>query len=133
MNLFSSPTFSTLERALDGSALKQRTISQNIANVDTPNYKTKKVNFQHTLDHAISKQSIEANRTDERHMNFSIGKQREAYVTSVNNSMYNHNLNNVDIDKEMADLAQNQIYYNALIDRLNGRFNSLQTVIKGGK
>ncbi|MFV8827145.1 flagellar basal body rod protein FlgB [Alkalihalobacterium sp. APHAB7] len=133
MNLFSSPAFSTLERALDGSALRQRAISQNIANVDTPNYKTKKVNFQHTLDQAISTNNLDANRTDERHVNFSTGKQREAFITRVNNTMYNHNLNNVDIDKEMADLAQNQIYYNALIDRMNGRFNSLQTVIKGGK
>ncbi|WP_078430708.1 flagellar basal body rod protein FlgB [Alkalihalobacterium alkalinitrilicum] len=133
MNLFTNLSFSTLEKALDGAALRQRTISHNIANVDTPNYKTKKVNFQHTLDQAVSQNSFNAIRTDNRHMNFSTGKQREAYVTSVNNTMYNHNLNNVDIDKEMSALAENQIYYNALIDRLNGRFNSLQTVIKGGK
>ncbi|WP_216827992.1 flagellar basal body rod protein FlgB [Alkalihalobacterium elongatum] len=133
MNLFSSPTFSTLERALDGSALRQKAISQNIANVDTPNYKSKKVNFQHTLDQAIRTKSFDVNKTDHRHVSFSTGEQREAFVTRLNNTMYNHNLNNVDIDKEMAALAQNQIYYNALIDRLNGRFNSLQTVIKGGK
>jgi flagellar basal-body rod protein FlgB len=33
----------------------------------------------------------------------------------------------------MADMAENQIYYEALVDRLNGKFNSLQTVIRGGK
>lgn len=46
--------------------------------------------------------------------------------------MYSHNGNNVDIDKEMAELAENQIYYNGLVDRINGKFGSLQTVIRGG-
>lgn len=131
MNLFGSSLFHTLEKALDGSALRQRTISQNIANVDTPNYKAKKVKFQHTLDEAMNR-TMSANRTDRRHFEFSTGG-NGAIIVKSNNTMYNHNLNNVDIDQEMADMAQNQIYYNALIDRLNGRFNSLQTAIKGGK
>lgn len=131
MNLFSSPVFNTLEKGLDGAALRQRTISQNIANIDTPNYKAKKVAFQHTLNEAMNR-SLDAYRTDQRHLEFSSSK-RGAVITKSNNTMYNHNLNNVDIDKEMADMAQNQIYYNALIERLNGRFNSLQTAIKGGK
>ncbi len=54
-------------------------------------------------------------------------------MTTKNDLVYNHNKNNVDLDKEMSDLAQNQIYYNALVERLNGKFNSLKTVIKGGK
>jgi len=33
----------------------------------------------------------------------------------------------------MSDLAENQIYYQSLIDRLNGKFGLLQTVIRGGK
>ena len=41
--------------------------------------------------------------------------------------------NSVDIDKEMADLASNQIYYNALTERISGKFSSLQNVIRGGK
>jgi flagellar basal-body rod protein FlgB len=37
------------------------------------------------------------------------------------------------MDAEQAKLAENQIYYNALIDRVNGKLNTLNTVIKGGK
>lgn len=47
--------------------------------------------------------------------------------------MFNHNGNNVDIDFEMSQMAQNQIYYNALIDRLNGQFNSIKTVLGSGR
>lgn len=131
MNLFASPLFHTLEKALDGSALRQRTIAQNIANVDTPNYKAKKVSFQHTLDEAMNR-TMSAYRTDPRHFEFSFSRS-EPIITKSNNTMYNHNLNNVDIDQEMADMAKNQIYYNALVDRLSSRFNSLETAIKGGK
>ncbi|WP_026674288.1 flagellar basal body rod protein FlgB [Alkalihalobacterium bogoriense] len=133
MNLFSSSAFHTLEKAIDGSALRQKTIANNIANVDTPNYKAKNVEFKHTLNRELENSSFNANRTDHRHVEFSTGKQRQAFVTTNNKTMYNHNLNNVDIDHEMAELAKNQIYYNALIDRLNGRFKSLETVIKGGR
>ena len=46
--------------------------------------------------------------------------------------MYNHNGNNVDVDHEMAELAKNQLYYQAVVDRLNGKFSSLEKVIRGG-
>ena len=46
---------------------------------------------------------------------------------------YSHNGNGVDMDKEQANLATNQIYYNALVDRMNGKLNTLQNVIKGGR
>ncbi len=34
---------------------------------------------------------------------------------------------------KMSYLAENQIYYNALVEQLNGKFTTLKTVIKGGK
>ncbi|MDT8859032.1 flagellar basal body rod protein FlgB [Alkalihalobacillus sp. MEB130] len=130
MDLFGSGAFKALERGVAGAQMRQNAISHNIANVDTPNYKAKQVNFRHTLDEAMS--SLKANRTNDRHFEFSRA-QNSITVETNRQTMYNHNGNNVDIDLEMAELAKNQIYYNALIDRLNGRFTSLQTVIRGGK
>jgi flagellar basal-body rod protein FlgB len=54
-------------------------------------------------------------------------------IVNNNQVSYNENGNSVDIDKEMADLAANQIYYNALTERINGKFSTLQNVIRGGK
>ena len=54
-------------------------------------------------------------------------------VLHKNPVSYNEVGNSVDIDKEMADLATNQIYYNALTERISGKFSSLQNVIRGGK
>jgi len=130
VNLFSG-NISTLEKALSYSSLKHKTTAQNISNADTPNYKSREVSFQKMLSDA-SGNSLTANKTDGRHIDFRPSENSGA-VSVRRNVNYHHNGNNVDMDKEMSDLATNQIYYNALIERLNGKFSSLQMVIKGGK
>lgn len=129
MNVFGS-TISSLESGLDFSATKSKAISQNIANVDTPHYKAKTVSFKDVFSE-VKNASLEAYRTDERHIPFKVRTSHPG-VYSYTNFRYRQDGNGVDMDKEQADLASNQIYYNALIDRLNGKFNSLQNVIKGG-
>lgn len=76
--------------------------------------------------------SISANRTDNRHYDFSI-RQSTPGVNNMDGLRYRNNGNGVDMEAEQAKLAENQIYYNALIDRVNGKLNTLNTVIKGGK
>jgi flagellar basal-body rod protein FlgB len=41
--------------------------------------------------------------------------------------------NNVDIDAEMANLAKNQLYYYALVQRVSGELNSIMTAVKDGR
>ncbi|MFJ5791336.1 flagellar basal body rod protein FlgB [Lysinibacillus sp. NPDC097162] len=130
MNLFGG-TISSLENGLSYATLNHKTIANNIANVDTPNYKAKNVSFKDMLEN--EKQiSISAYRTDSRHYDFEI-KQSTPGVNNVTNLRYRNNGNAVDMDAEQTKLAENQIYYNALIDRVNGKLNTLNTVIKGGK
>jgi len=131
MRLFASDTFRMLEQSLNTSALRQRTIANNIANVDTPNYKAKEVVFKDELKRATA---MVAKKTHERHIDFSSssGDGGNRLVTKRTTTMRN-NGNNVDIDREMALLAENQIFYNALIDRISGKFQSLKTVARGGQ
>lgn len=130
MQLFAH-TISLLEKALDYSSLKQKVISQNIANADTPNYKAKDINFQAIFQDEL-RHSIEGKRTDERHIPIRSSISQPIRMTQKN-IQYHHNGNSVDMDQEMAKLAENQIYYYSLVDRLNGKFQSLQSVIRGGK
>lgn len=129
MSLFSG-TISSLQNGLDYATTKNQTIANNIANVDTPNYKAKDVVFKDVLNQQISS-GFQAKRTHEDHLTFG-SKESSSRIVSNNSTQYNHNGNNVDIDKEMTELANNQIYYQALVDRMNGKLNSLQTVIRGG-
>lgn len=130
MNLFSN-TIDSLEQALNYSSLKQKTISNNIANVDTPNYKAKEVINEGSFKSALDS-SMNAYRTDQRHYDFSQSSGSKQVITQKN-VQYNNNGNSVDVDKEMSTLAENQIYYNAVTDRIGSKFQSLQNVIRGGK
>ena len=53
-------------------------------------------------------------------------------IMTKNQVSYNESGNSVDIDQEMTDLATNQIYYNALTERISGKFSSLQNVLEVG-
>lgn len=129
VSLFDS-TISNLEYGLTYATTKNKVTAQNIANVDTPNYKAKDVSFSKMLSEAKNA-NLQAYRTDDKHMNFTSSAATPG-VYSYSNLSYRQNGNGVDMDKEQASLAQNTIYYNALIDRVNGKLNSLLTVAKGG-
>ncbi|MDQ0270235.1 flagellar basal body rod protein FlgB [Cytobacillus purgationiresistens] len=131
MKIFSQ-SMSTIESALNQASLKQKVISQNVANVDTPGYKAKDVTFKETFQSAMN-QSIQANRTNLRHFEFSRNEGKQTGVITRQGVSFNESGNSVDMDQEMSELAANQIQYNALIDRMNGKFSSLQNVIKGGR
>lgn len=130
MNLFSG-TFNTLNSALNYASLKQKVISQNIANVDTPNYKAQDVSFNSIFQNELG-QGFSTYKTDKRHIDFS-DDSTQPEITTRQNVQYNNNGNSVDMDQEMSDLATNQIYYDALVQQLNSKFSNLQTVIMGGK
>lgn len=131
MDLFGN-TFNTLEQSLHFATTKNKAISTNISNVDTPNYKANDVVFKQALNEALQN-TVPTKKTNARHLDFN-NEERLPYQTiKKSNTMYNHNGNNVDIDKEMSELAKNQIYYQGLVDRMNGKFNNLQTVIRGGR
>ncbi|MFB4184729.1 flagellar basal body rod protein FlgB [Bacillus velezensis] len=129
MDLFSG-TIQNLENALGRADIKQKVLTNNIANIDTPNYKAKKVSFRNVLDQETS--NLEAVKTDYRHVDFT-GSGDDYSIVSSSDTSYQQNGNNVDIDKEMTDLAENQINYQALVERMSGKFNSLKTVLTGGK
>ncbi|MED1123739.1 flagellar basal body rod protein FlgB [Bacillus atrophaeus] len=129
MDLFSG-TIQNLENALGRANIKQKVITNNIANIDTPNYKAKKVSFQNLLNQESSR--LESVKTDYRHVDFSDAGSNGSIVAN-SNTAYQQNGNNVDVDKEMTDLAENQINYQALVERMSGKFNSLKTVLTGGK
>lgn len=130
MNLFGD-TFQTLENSLDYATVKNQTLANNIANVDTPNYKAKDVAFKDILANELNGPT-KTKQTQPEHMssNHTLHNQFQAF--EKNDTNYNHNGNNVDMDKEMASLAKNQLYYQSIVDRMNDKFHDLQTVVRGG-
>ena len=133
--MLNSSKLNMLSNALDAASLRQKVISDNIANVDTPRYKSKSVSFEEELAQAMgSRSSFVGYRTDSRHL--PIGGKKMVEVTPklhVNQGVMQNNTNNVDVDAEMTKMVKNQIWYNALIDQTNSHFSGLRKAIKGGK
>ena len=129
MNLFGG-TINSLERGLSYATIKNKAIAQNIANVDTPGYKAKDVSFKAILEDAQNT-SISSYKNDVRHYDFTISEQGSGAYSKDFRARANGN--GVNMDVEQAKLAENTIYYNALIERVSSKFNTLNTVIKGGK
>ena len=71
--LFRKTVIPTLTKGLDVYALRQKTISGNIANVETPGYNRKEVKFEEQLQSALNKK-LSGTRTNANHL--PIGKNR---------------------------------------------------------
>ncbi|GHV07879.1 flagellar basal body rod protein FlgB [Clostridia bacterium] len=133
-----------MQKSLDVTWLKMEINSQNIANADTPGYDAKRVEFEDALLAAMDGSAaakagtaFKAKVTNPKHFDFS-GEDpavdpRKVEPRVVTDEYYVMRMddNNVDIDKEMVDMAKNTIQYNALITKTNKEFARLKTAIKG--
>ncbi|MGM0445240.1 MAG: flagellar basal body rod protein FlgB [Bacillota bacterium] len=130
-----------LEFGLDGSYARHKALSNNIANVSTPNYKREDVNFIDVLNDNIGKlkknnsgSSTSLKSTNPNHISASNNTSNRIRFKATNhtNTTYRNDQNNVDIDSEMAKLSKNNLYYNTLTQRISGKFGMLQEVIQKG-
>lgn len=118
-------------RLLSASGERQRTIAENIANIATPGYKAKDVDFSRILK-SESKRAVVGERTDARHIPIGApGPEGRPPVVKDPSAELRSGENNVDIDVEMAKSAENQLYYSATSKMLAGKFKALHLVIKG--
>ena len=130
MNVFQS--LKPLELALNKASLEQRSITSNIANVDTPNYKRQSVSFQDNLLEAAKNRNLNSLKTNPNHLSFSTEQNNSSVVKKDSLSLSKSNGNNVDMDLEMAEMAKNQLLYNSLIEKSNSQIRDLRTAIRGG-
>jgi flagellar basal-body rod protein FlgB len=112
------PVTSVLHSALDGLALRERVIADNIANVDTPGFRASSVDFESSLQSAIADGSI-AN-----------GAQPGAQVLATDTPV-GENGNNVDLRKETLAAMQSQFQYQMVTRAVSDRFDLVTTVTQG--
>lgn len=125
-------TIKLLENFVDYCSTKNKVISQNISNIGTTNYQRKDVEFK---DFMSGDSNTVLKTSEEKH--FSTGNIENSGTPDINivNSDGNENesgVNNVDIDKEMADLAKNSLNFSFAAKRISSYFKDIQGVIKSG-
>lgn len=115
--------------ALDATAKREALISNNIANVNTPNYKRKDIRFETELKHAFVRANGDAVDFRVKDLDLEELGNFETYTDYAELS-YRYDGNNVDINTENGIAAENQIKYNGLMDLVNKDFSMLQSVLK---
>ena len=134
-----STNFDYLPRAMTAASMRQEVIADNIANVNTPNYRKKNLEFEDILANEIyGEQNTEGKlqmvQTHEKHLPFKpVDIHAEPAVTEDKTTIMRADDNNVDVDIEMATLAKNQIYYNALATQLGGYVTKMRNAITSGQ
>lgn len=119
------------KKALDGTWERNKSINSNLANVNTPNYKRKTVDFEDQLKNSINKRKVELTTTNDKHIKEKSVK--FSPLLNIDKAMSNRiDGNNVNIDTENAELAKNTIMYNALIKQVSDEFKKIKNVISEG-
>ncbi len=129
----SKPILKLLENTLDYTTYKQKLISKNIANISTKNYRKKSITFDDFLNSGGNSQ---LRTTESKHISGSgikMDNKNNFIVTEDKSDNKMSGYNNIDMDTEMADMAQNSILFRLAARRMNFYFSQLQTVIKGGR
>ena len=104
-----------LQAALKGLDERQRVIADNVANVETPNYRAKLVDFESVLQSAIESGSPES---------ASPSVAESAAPTRLNG-------NNVSLDTEMVLQTETLLRTQLVVAALNNRYSMLRTAISG--
>lgn len=132
-SILASPRVSVLEQALSASSLRQQVTSNNISNVNTPGFKKSEVAFEDLLQNAMGDEKLQMTKTDSHHLSSQQEGIPKPVVNVVGNTSFRTDGSNVDIDIEMANLAKNNIYYNAVVQQLSGYFTGIMSAIKEGR
>ncbi len=129
--LFGDQAHLVLKKTLDALSQRQVLVSSNISNIDTPGYKAKDIDFASQLAEVIdSGNNLSLTTTNSGHIGHSVND-----VDSVEFEVFEESDparadgNNVDLDKEMMKLAENQIQYEATVQLLTKRMSTIRSAI----
>ena len=127
-----NPSATTLKAMLDAQATRQRAHAQNIANAETPGYQRVRVEFEDQLRETLNGDGQKLARSDLRHLPASddlegLGArvEREQIPEDVTG------VNGVNIEEEMAEMAETQLRYFTALELLKRRYQGMKEAITG--
>jgi flagellar basal-body rod protein FlgB len=106
-----------LHSALSALSVRQRVTANNIANIETPNFRAGKVSFEAALNQAVA-----------------AGDNPAGVTATIGSSLEPTRLdgNNVNLDEETISSMNTQLRYQTSLRALDSKFSLLKDVIKGG-
>ncbi len=126
--LFVKTQVPKLEKYLDLSAKRHKLVSSNIANVSTPGYKSREIDFQEEFNKATQKTNRLAGETTHRN-HIPLGQHQDRAPKVIEAKVENGEINSVDIDTEVSNMAQNELLFAVGSRLLQRNFESLRKAI----
>jgi flagellar basal-body rod protein FlgB len=118
MNWLETPSMQRLEHYLDLVTFRHELVSSNLANVDTPGYRTQDIDFEQEMRRAALRQQ---------------GDPVSPHAQEVRGLIERPDGNNVSLDRETLALAQIQLQYRAGVELLRNEIHMVQSAINEGK
>jgi flagellar basal-body rod protein FlgB len=126
-DLLSDISSQALAGAMRGSVARHRALADNIANVDTPGFIRREVQFEEALAAAIHTARRAPPRACETVSSVAVQPRRDRSAPARADG------NNVEIDREMVSLASNALRFQAVSDTLAARVRALRLAIEGNR
>lgn len=118
---FDSIQFRAMECGLSALNLKQEVIAHNLANIDTPDYKSYEVNFKNVLEQTYQKDKDDTERN--------ISYDFKAEVSKDKNLSVLVDGNNVDVDEQSLELYSTYVQSSAIIQKMNAKISDVRYVL----
>ena len=126
-------TLKALSSSLNFRQMRQEVISANIANADTPGYRSKRVDFEAALARALDVDGNMSMKTrDQRHFDVGSGgfDNLKPEIFNDPNGVVSEDGNTVDRDREMALMAENKILYDASVQLLAKKLGLMKYAVQ---
>ncbi len=120
-----TPMTEALSRFLDVDVARHKLITANLANIDTPGYRTRDLDFRAELARA----STEAFRVESGRLAYA---SFTPVVRQIHGLMERPDGNNVSVERESLLLAENQIKFNLAVQLLKDQFHGISLAINSG-
>lgn len=111
---------------------RQKVISSNIANINTPNYKTKDLVFQNELNNSINGNNLNMHVTNNKHMLTANANSinTNPRLVQVSGLEEQNDGNNVNLDSQMSEQSKNKVIFDAIQSSIKRDSRLFRSVIE---
>lgn len=122
----SEETYNLIKKGMDAASLRSKVISNNLANLNTEDYKRSYVNFEDTLKENTD--DLELKTSEDRHIK-NTEAQGEISIQKDNTTSMREDGNNVDVENEEVNMVTNALMYSALVTAANNKLSVTKYII----
>src|SRR5262249_19012397 len=127
------PTLEAMGRYMGRLSRRQQVVASNLANIDTPGYRTKDVSFHATMEELLGADAMRLRSSQPEHVAPRLTLAPEPEVYEAQGLPVRPDGNNVDLDRELLNLSETASDYALLAQLLRSKFHTLASSINEGR